>query len=491
MTQLLQGRPGTKSETKSPAESLLPVKPPIVDVEAARRSANGNKSHNFTPLPDIKARLNATQTQDNGGGYVSERHNSTGGDVKFWQEQLKAWALTQGGETAAKYQNMTITDSFAANPAFTQLIKDFQSANNLSVDGIIGPRTFRAFAQKHFDASYGAGSFQTYTGVSILEEAAYLALLEESKIRRKSSYSENLPLPKAIDAKTILSDPEKVAAFQALMNSKAAKGNQVPITAKRFLELCVEYNFDPSLALAQAIQESHIGTNGERPISTRNIFNVGNVDSGANRQMGGWEEGMRAYLELMTTSYGNSADNVLKRDFQRLDGGGRYATSSRYYSDIRSLVGEVRQALGAETDYTEFYAKLKAQGGGLVKFDEPQDIQRMNPLLLSTLNQAAIELGFNQIFVSCSITGHSPFTTSGHPSRHMKGLAVDIATIDGVACNVNNRVGKEKAERLVAWLKQNGFSTREYGNERAVLWGFNDPSRGGNHNNHIHVSMKA
>jgi hypothetical protein len=312
----------------------------------------------------LAKQLDNTQRIDGAAGYVSERHNSSGPSVRFWQEQLKEWAICQGGAVAEKFKNMMVTDSFATNPLFKDLIKAFQKIMNVpgGADGIIGPRTFRVFALGHFDATYGEGSFTKYTSVGILSEEEYKKILVASFLG-DGGYSAVLPLPEAIEAKTILKNPQKLAAFRALMNRY---GNGRPaLPAEKFLELCDEYNFDPTLALAQAIQESNIGTEG-RAVETHNIFNVGNVNSGANNPQGDFETGMRTYLNLMTRRYGNNAEGCINRNFMRTDGQGAYCTldngqpDPNYPGKIRSFVGTIRQELGAEVNYEAFY---KEQGG--------------------------------------------------------------------------------------------------------------------------------
>lgn len=138
----------------------------------------------------------------------------------------------------------------------------------------------------------------------------------------------------------------------------------------------------------------------------------------------------------------------------------------------------------------ESYSPLNGYSSGrAVRFRVRPDQSRVNQNLIAALNQAASELGFNEIYVSTAISGHSTYTTSGHISRHTKGNAFDIRSIDGMPCNIESREGAAKADRLVAWLQAHGFMRSERGNSRAVLWRFNDRARGGNHNNHIHVSM--
>ena len=148
-----------------------------------------------------------------------------------------------------------------------------------------------------------------------------------------------LPLPPAVPAAQV--KPEKL---QAVLN-ELCKSKECPLPAETILSLCQEKGFDLSLFLSQALIESHLGTVGHRPLETKNIFNVGNVDSGANRAMASWEDGAKKYLELMCKAYGTTAEDVINADFQRTDGGGRYATDPHYTNKIAARVAYFRQKL--------------------------------------------------------------------------------------------------------------------------------------------------
>lgn len=127
---------------------------------------------------------------------------------------------------------------------------------------------------------------------------------------------------------------------------------------------------------------------------------------------------------------------------------------------------------------------------GSVGFDHPQDRIKVNPQLLADIQQAAKDLNF-VIEVGTAITGHGAKTTSGHPSRHVTGNAFDITKINGLPVNVNNPQGAALGDQLTAYLAQRGFAPNENGNDKAALWRFNDPARGGDHTNHIHVSERG
>ena len=114
-----------------------------------------------------------------------------------------------------------------------------------------------------------------------------------------------------------------------------------PITAADFIELCDRYGLAVEVALAQGIMESRLGTSGGRPCDTRNMFNVGNVDSGASHVMPSWIVGMDAYCKLMT-HYGLTAYDLINRNFERLDGQGRYASDPQYVQKFKIIINQIR-----------------------------------------------------------------------------------------------------------------------------------------------------
>lgn len=124
---------------------------------------------------------------------------------------------------------------------------------------------------------------------------------------------------------------------------------KAPVTADDFISVSQQYGVPVDLMLAQAIQESHIGTRGKRPISTKNIFNVGNVDSGANEAQKNWRAGMERYASTMKDLYTNpqgvvDTDDLISRDFQGKIG--RYATDPNYTRSISKLVNQIRPKIG-------------------------------------------------------------------------------------------------------------------------------------------------
>lgn len=110
------------------------------------------------------------------------------------------------------------------------------------------------------------------------------------------------------------------------------------------------------------------------------------------------------------------------------------------------------------------------------------DVPNINPALLANINAAATTAGVT-VTITTAITGHSETTVTGQESRHVKGNAVDISIINGVA--VSTPIGKGFAEKFVQALVDLGYvKNKESGNDTAVLYGIPD------HTDHVHVSNK-
>lgn len=109
---------------------------------------------------------------------------------------------------------------------------------------------------------------------------------------------------------------------------------------------CIKYNVDMILALAQGVVESHFGVapTARRTRRSKNIYNVGNVDSGADESQASWKAGIERYCRLLSREYNwNSGSEVdlqmmIDHDFTR-PRGGRYATAPDYTKQV-SLVGD-------------------------------------------------------------------------------------------------------------------------------------------------------
>lgn len=114
--------------------------------------------------------------------------------------------------------------------------------------------------------------------------------------------------------------------------------------AQSIYENCRKYNIDPVLALAQGVAESHFGVapGAKRTRRTKNIWNVGNVDSGADKRQASWEKGVERYCRLMAQEYNwgpggpVTMEMMVEHDFTR-PRGGRYATAKNYTTDVAVL----------------------------------------------------------------------------------------------------------------------------------------------------------
>ena len=143
----------------------------------------------------------------------------------------------------------------------------------------------------------------------------------------------NLQLPDHIDP----------AKLQAVVDHWAR--GKCPLKAQDFIDASHASGVQVDLMLAQAIQESCIGTVGRRPIETKNMFDVGNVDNGTNHVMADWHTGLAAYCHLMATSYGKTAEAVCGSGFTNIRNGGKYASDPHYVTAIWAFVLAIRKML--------------------------------------------------------------------------------------------------------------------------------------------------
>lgn len=130
-------------------------------------------------------------------------------------------------------------------------------------------------------------------------------------------------------------------------------GWSVESIAASLVEHCEAEKVQLELALAQGYVECHFGINPDagRSRRTRNIFNVGNVDSGKDRTFKSWDAGIKAYCKLMRREYDweegeyITVESMEEHDFVRPKGG-RYATAPDYKDTVVSIAMKMRYKLG-------------------------------------------------------------------------------------------------------------------------------------------------
>lgn len=119
----------------------------------------------------------------------------------------------------------------------------------------------------------------------------------------------------------------------------------VPIDAKTFISIMQKYWIPLELWLAQAIIESNIWTSGWRPTTTKNMFNVGNVDNWWNKYMNSREEWIETYAKLLKDQYSDDFWNIntkllLSNDFKNKNWN-KYATASDYTKKLWSVIENI------------------------------------------------------------------------------------------------------------------------------------------------------
>lgn len=120
------------------------------------------------------------------------------------------------------------------------------------------------------------------------------------------------------------------------------------------LEASNQYKVDPRLFLAQGIVEGHFGANPNagRSRRTRNLYNLGNVDFGRNKNFSSYSDGIREYARTMNEEYnwGNedswvTPEMMIENNFKRSSGQGRYATAPNYTNVIQKIVKSIDNKL--------------------------------------------------------------------------------------------------------------------------------------------------
>lgn len=127
--------------------------------------------------------------------------------------------------------------------------------------------------------------------------------------------------------------------IQGIIN-KYGKGKS-PLSAENYIKVSNETGVPVELLLVQGIQESSFGTAG-RAVKTKNVGNVGNTDDGSARNMGSWEDGLRAQANLLKKEYGATSKEavrgLIENGFVRTKDKARYASDPLYEKRLSGLL---------------------------------------------------------------------------------------------------------------------------------------------------------
>lgn len=171
--------------------------------------------------------------------------------------------------------------------------------------------------------------------------------------------------------------------FIRLRNPSAqVNGEMMADAAERVFKRYGKY-VPPELALAQLTLEGGISTNpNDRPIKTKNPFNVGNTAKKDNPQAS-FKDGVNLYYDLIARKYlvkGKTASDLVN-DFKN-ENGLAYAEAGTYEAGLKKLIGNIRDK------NAPIYAQLKTRNQATTLAEE---------LLIESDKRQAIKniLGFN------------------------------------------------------------------------------------------------
>lgn len=259
---------------------------------------------------------------------------------------------------------------------FKSILDSYKSKNNKFgyIDEYTNPSG--ASTGGHFHLQYGDGS--SSIGASAATEIATPEMLKKLIELLKQRGVKSEEIKKYIDSAVTtgggaqftdldLTTEEGFKAYSLICNKFIANrppnllgitGDMLANGARNAFRKYRKY-VPPELALAQLAAEGGIGNRDpeSRPIRTKNPFNVGNVDSGANEYQNSVEDGIQRYYDLIAKDYlvkGKTANDLVQNFVNK--NGSRYATA-KYEPVINKLAGEANRIAAP------IYASLEKKSG--------------------------------------------------------------------------------------------------------------------------------
>lgn len=267
---------------------------------------------------------------------------SKGAVVEWIQKRLNSWL----GSRHNGVTHIVVSGHFDQKTA--DVLELFQKhtrferrgAHVLAVDRIVGHQSIEEllmFDIPRSDLDRRAGS--------IISRAS-----EKQKVPRRPSEQELRAIVATFPARPEISEID-TNHFQQIMERHTYNRAAPKVSAREFLDICRRHDLDPTLALAVANIESHVGTNGAVPAETKNICNVGNSSRNkklvAKRTMKSWQHGFEEFAKLVSNDYGKTAESVIANDFRRMKKGGRYGEAENYSIVVAEKVKRIRELLAA------------------------------------------------------------------------------------------------------------------------------------------------
>lgn len=276
--------------------------------------------------------------------------------IKTLDESISGGGLRQQSKGSMTYQKGVETMQIA-------LIFVGYDLPVYGVDGLFGPETASAVKKFKLDKQ-----IQSETSDMEFASPEMLSKLKELVLEKGISPED---IKKYMDpvysggggqfTDLDLTTPEGFDTYARICDAyiQKRKPNPLGITGRMMANSAknafLRYNkFVPAeLALAQLVVEGGIGNDNlnSRPIRTRNPFNVGNIDSGANVTHATVQDGIDAYYYLIAKSYlgnGKTAKDLVTNFVNRNED--RYATNRNYESMVASVAKDVNRTASSFTD---------------------------------------------------------------------------------------------------------------------------------------------